>query len=66
MDNSRTLYQIKEDVLMETVKDISQTEPGERFEYVVVENDSSQKVGDKMEYPEVGRRLSKKSILTII
>ncbi|CAI2199740.1 10935_t:CDS:2, partial [Funneliformis geosporum] len=27
-------------------------EPGERFEYIVVENDSSQKVGDKMEYPE--------------
>ncbi|GES84373.1 DNA polymerase family B-domain-containing protein [Rhizophagus clarus] len=25
----------------------------ERFEYVVVENDSSDKVGDKMEYPEV-------------
>ena len=28
-------------------------EPGERFEYVVVENNLSQKVGDKMEYPEV-------------
>ncbi|CAB4390359.1 unnamed protein product [Rhizophagus irregularis] len=27
-------------------------EPGERFEYVVVENDSSDKVGNKMEYPE--------------
>src|SRR3954468_4002353 len=35
-------------------------EPGERFEYVVVENDSSQKVGDKMEYPEVTRHLDKK------
>ncbi|PKB92354.1 hypothetical protein RhiirA5_445022 [Rhizophagus irregularis] len=35
-------------------------EPGERFEYAVVENDSSQKVGDKMEYPEVARRLDKK------
>ena len=35
-------------------------EPGERFEYVVVENDSSQKVGDKMEYPKVARHLDKK------
>src|SRR6266496_5476501 len=35
-------------------------EPGECFEYIVVENDSSQKVGDKMEYPEVVRRLDKK------
>ncbi|CAB5098471.1 unnamed protein product [Rhizophagus irregularis] len=35
-------------------------EPGERFEYVVVENDSSDKVGNKMEYPEVVRRLGKK------
>src|ERR1044071_5750202 len=35
-------------------------EPGERFEYVVVENDSSQRVGDKIEYPEVVRRLGKK------
>src|ERR1044071_8796361 len=35
-------------------------ELGERFEYVVVENDSSQKVGDKMEYPEVARHLDKK------
>src|SRR2546423_6342742 len=35
-------------------------EPGEHFEYIVVENDSSQKVGDKMEYPEVVRRLGKK------
>ncbi|PKK58991.1 DNA/RNA polymerase [Rhizophagus irregularis] len=35
-------------------------EPGERFEYVVVENNSSQKVGDKMEYPEVVKRLGKK------
>ncbi|CAG8825933.1 1528_t:CDS:1, partial [Dentiscutata erythropus] len=35
-------------------------EPGEHFEYVVVENDLSQKVGDKMEYPEVARRLGKK------
>src|ERR1044072_8270646 len=30
-------------------------EPGERFEYIVVENDLSQRVGDKMEYPEVVR-----------
>ncbi|RIA80073.1 hypothetical protein C1645_839340, partial [Glomus cerebriforme] len=35
-------------------------ELGERFEYIVVENDSSQRVGDKMEYPEVVRRLGKK------
>jgi hypothetical protein len=35
-------------------------EPGERFEYVVVKNNSSERVGDKMEYPEVARRLSKK------
>src|SRR5436305_397983 len=35
-------------------------EPGERFEYVVVENNSSERVGDKMEYPEVTRRLDKK------
>jgi hypothetical protein len=35
-------------------------EPGERFEYIVVKNDSLQKVGDKMEYPEVVRRLGKK------
>ncbi|CAB4481272.1 unnamed protein product [Rhizophagus irregularis] len=28
-------------------------EPGERFKYVVVENDSSDKVGNKMEYPEL-------------
>ena len=34
--------------------------PGERFKYIVVENDSSQRVGDKMEYPEVVRRLGKK------
>jgi hypothetical protein len=116
VDNSRTLHQIIEDVLRETVKDISRTdlneiiktavwkpdkdnksvqrfisrmrdrhtreeadakrlikkgltpepylyqipEPGERFEYVVVENNSSERVGDKMEYPEVARRLSKK------
>ena len=116
VDNLRTLHQIIEDVLRETVKDISQTdlneiiktavwkpdkdnksvkrfisrmrdrhtreeadakrlikkgltpepylyqipEPGERFEYVVVENNSSERVGDKMEYPEVARRLDKK------
>ena len=116
VDNLRTLHQIIEDVLRETVKDISRTdlneiiktavwkpdknnksvqrfisqmrdrhtrkeadakrrikkgltpepylyeipEPGERFEYIVVENDSSQRVGDKMEYPEVVRRLGKK------
>ena len=35
-------------------------EPGECFEYIVVENDSSQRVGDKMEYSEVVRRLGKK------
>src|SRR3954449_2523237 len=35
-------------------------EPGECFEYIVVENDLSQRVGDKMEYPEVVRRLGKK------
>ncbi|PKK63436.1 DNA/RNA polymerase [Rhizophagus irregularis] len=106
VNNIRTLHQIIEDVLRESVKDISRAdlndliktavwkpekdnksvqrfmsrmrdrhtreeadakrlikkglapepylyeipEPGERFEYVVVENDSSQKVGDKMEY----------------
>ena len=116
VDNLRTLHQIIEDVLRETVKDISRTdlneiiktavwkpnkdnksvqrfisrmrdrhtreeadakrlikkgltpepylyqipEPGERFEYVVVENNSSERVGDKMEYPEVARRLDKK------
>ena len=36
------------------------SEPGERFEYIVVKNDSSQRVGDKMEYPEVVRQLGKK------
>ncbi len=36
------------------------SEPGKQFEYVVVENDSSQKVGDKMEYPKVARHLDKK------
>ncbi|GBB93124.1 hypothetical protein RclHR1_21130002 [Rhizophagus clarus] len=35
-------------------------ELGEWFEFVVVENDLSQKVGDKMEYPEVARQLGKK------
>ncbi|PKY60604.1 hypothetical protein RhiirA4_431246 [Rhizophagus irregularis] len=116
LDNTRTLRRIVEDVLKETINDISQIdlngviktavwkpdknnksvqrfisrmrdrhtreeadakrlikrgltsepylyeipEPGERFEYVVVENDSSDKVGDKMEYPEVVRRLGKK------
>ncbi|CAI2196749.1 10562_t:CDS:1, partial [Funneliformis geosporum] len=116
LDNTRTLHRIVEDVLKETINDISQIdlnevvktavwrpdknnksvqrfisrmrdrhtreeadakrrikkgltpesylyeipEPGERFEYIVVENDSSQKVGDKMEYPEVVRRLGKK------
>ncbi|CAB5387554.1 unnamed protein product [Rhizophagus irregularis] len=35
-------------------------ELGERFEFVVVENDLSQKVGDKMEYPEVAKQLGKK------
>ncbi|CAB5391326.1 unnamed protein product [Rhizophagus irregularis] len=116
LNNTRTLRRIVEDVLKETINDISQIdlngviktavwkpdknnksvqrfisrmrdrhtreeadakrlikrgltsepylyeipEPGERFEYVVVENDSSDKVGDKMEYPEVVRRLGKK------
>ncbi|PKY60510.1 hypothetical protein RhiirA4_431186 [Rhizophagus irregularis] len=116
VDNLRTLHQIIEDVLRETVNDISQTdlneiiktavwkpdkdnksvqrfisrmrdrhtreeadtkrlikkgltpepylyqipEPGERFEYIVIENNSSERVGDKMEYPEVARRLDKK------
>ncbi|CAI2189496.1 12734_t:CDS:2, partial [Funneliformis geosporum] len=35
-------------------------EPGERFKYVVVENNSLERVGDKMEYPEVARQLGKK------
>jgi hypothetical protein len=116
VNNTHTLKQVVEDVLKETVKDISRTdlneiiktavwkpdkdnksvqrfisrmrnrhireeadakqlikkgqtpepylyqipEPGECFEYVVVENNSSERVGDKMEYPEVARRLSKK------
>ncbi|CAG8457122.1 15727_t:CDS:2 [Racocetra fulgida] len=30
-------------------------ELGKRFEYIVVENNSSPKIGDKMEYPEVVR-----------
>ncbi|PKC59830.1 DNA/RNA polymerase [Rhizophagus irregularis] len=120
LDNTRTLHRIVEDVLKETINDISQIdlngviktavwkpdknnksvqrfisrmrdrhtreeadakrlikkgltpepylyeipEPGERFEYIVVENDSTcasgQRVGDKMEYPEVVRRLGKK------
>src|SRR6266480_96766 len=116
LDNTRTLCQIVEDMLKETINGISQIdlngviktavwrpdknnksvqhfisqmrdrhtreeadakrhikkgltpelylyeipEPGERFEYVVVENDSSERVGDKMEYPEVARRLDKK------
>ncbi|GES86489.1 DNA polymerase family B-domain-containing protein [Rhizophagus clarus] len=115
-DNTRTLHRIGEDVLKETINDISQIDlngvvktavwkpnknnksvqrfisrmrdrhtreeadakrrikkgltpepylyeilkPGERFEYIVVENDLSQRVGDKMEYPEVVRRLGKK------
>ncbi|GBB95616.1 hypothetical protein RclHR1_25780002 [Rhizophagus clarus] len=113
-DNTRTLHQIVEDVLKETINDISQIdlngvvktavwkpdknnksvqhfisqmrnrhtreevdakrrikkgltpepylyeilEPGKRFEYIVVESDSSQMVEDKMEYPEVVRRLA--------
>ncbi|RIA81938.1 hypothetical protein C1645_836154 [Glomus cerebriforme] len=32
-------------------------EPGERFEYIVIENDPSQKVGDKMEYPEALKKV---------
>ncbi|RIA92726.1 hypothetical protein C1645_820224 [Glomus cerebriforme] len=77
-DNTRTLHRIVEDVLKETINDISQIDlnrvvktavwkpdknnkkPGECFEYIVVENDSSQRVGDKMEYLEVVRRLGKK------
>ncbi|RIA85939.1 hypothetical protein C1645_741202 [Glomus cerebriforme] len=39
---------------------ISHEKPGEYFEYIVVENDLSQKVDDKMEYPEVARHLGKK------
>ncbi|CAB4407080.1 unnamed protein product [Rhizophagus irregularis] len=35
-------------------------EPGERFEYIVVENDSSQRIRDKMEFSEVVRQLGKK------
>ncbi|RGB43731.1 DNA polymerase family B-domain-containing protein [Rhizophagus diaphanus] len=35
-------------------------EPGEWFEFVIVKNDLSQKVGDKMEYPKVARQLGKK------
>ncbi|POG72665.1 hypothetical protein GLOIN_2v1477577 [Rhizophagus irregularis DAOM 181602=DAOM 197198] len=113
LDNTRTLRRIVEDVLKETINDISQIdlngviktavwkpdknnksvqrfisrmrdrhtreeadakrlikrgltsepylyeipEPGERFEYVVVENDSSDKVGNKMEYPEALKKL---------
>ncbi|CAI2196010.1 3670_t:CDS:2, partial [Funneliformis geosporum] len=30
---------------------------GECFEYIVVKNNSSQRIGDKMEYPEVVRQL---------
>ncbi|CAI2195910.1 11881_t:CDS:2 [Funneliformis geosporum] len=30
-------------------------ESGKRFEYVVVENNLSERVGDKIEYPEVAR-----------
>ncbi|CAI2196495.1 17785_t:CDS:2, partial [Funneliformis geosporum] len=81
VNNIRTLHQIIEDILRESVKDISWTdlndsiktagltpepflyeipELGGRFEYIVVENDLSQKVGDKMEYPKVVRQLGKK------
>ncbi|RIA88596.1 hypothetical protein C1645_826116 [Glomus cerebriforme] len=90
-DNTRTLHQVMEDVLKETINDISQIdfngvvktavwkpdknnksdltpepylyeipEPGEYFEYIVVENDSSQRVRDKMEYSEIVRQLDKK------
>ncbi|CAG8597718.1 9267_t:CDS:2 [Paraglomus brasilianum] len=34
-------------------------EPGERFEYIVVEG-VSEKVGDRMEYPDVAKKLNKK------
>ncbi|CAI2195761.1 10372_t:CDS:1, partial [Funneliformis geosporum] len=27
--------------------------PGKQFEYIIVENESSERMGDKMEYPEV-------------
>ncbi|CAI2196934.1 6696_t:CDS:2, partial [Funneliformis geosporum] len=40
--------------------DKNNKKPGKRFEYIVIKNDSSQRVGDKMEYPEVVRRLGKK------
>ncbi|RIA94647.1 hypothetical protein C1645_817698 [Glomus cerebriforme] len=81
VNNICTLHQIVENVIKETINDISQKdlnemikaavwrpdknnksltpEPyeipklGEWFEYVVVENDSSERMGDKMEYPEV-------------
>ncbi|RIA82671.1 hypothetical protein C1645_834996 [Glomus cerebriforme] len=84
VNNICTLHQIVEDVIKETINDISQKdlnkmiktamwrpdknnksdltpesylyeipEPGERFEYIVVENDSSERMDDKMEYPEV-------------
>ncbi|RIA79205.1 hypothetical protein C1645_841268 [Glomus cerebriforme] len=118
VDNLCTLHQIIEDVLRETVKDISRTdlneiiktavwkpdkdnksvqrfisrmrdrhtreeadakrvikkgltpdpylyqipEPGERFEYVVVENNSSERVGDKMEYPEPSSEIVLKAL----
>ncbi|CAG8583261.1 20708_t:CDS:2 [Cetraspora pellucida] len=37
------------------------SEPGEHFEYIVVENNLSQKVGDKMEYPEPSSESIEKS-----
>src|SRR4051794_22691723 len=36
------------------------SEPSKHFEYIVVKNNLSQKVRDKMEYPEVVRQLGKK------
>src|SRR6266542_3644212 len=63
-------YRKLEDYLVQPKSDYSEIwprtfspekpEPGECFEYIVVENDSSQRVGDKMEYLEVVRRLGKK------
>ncbi|RIB09495.1 hypothetical protein C2G38_2208747 [Gigaspora rosea] len=65
-DLKETVTNISQIDLNEIIKtavwkpDKNNKKPGERFEYVVVENDSSQKIGDKMEYPEVVRRLGKK------
>jgi len=49
-----TKWRIKKDLIPELYL-YEIPEPGEHFEYIIVENDSSQRVGDKMEYPEVVR-----------